>query len=99
MASTLVYYAQKDNTGFPIPGTMMSVPSGNAIPTNSISIDTYLFPVSEEVANRVYHPEGVRYFVRVNKQGLVIPNTLISGTRAPKGLVREFKLGTSISPS
>jgi len=85
---SLTYYAQKDALGFPIPGTMMGA---QEVPPSSISI-----PAEDVIAGGGYqvveHPEKLRYFVRKDKNGDIIPNSLIISLDKPQGLVYEFKL-------
>jgi hypothetical protein len=80
------FYAQEDGNGYPIPGTMMSVLSG-AVPAakNIIAIP------AEDVVSTKKHPIGLRYFVRKDKTGSIIPNSLIISVDKPSGLVYEFK--------
>jgi hypothetical protein len=77
------FYAQKDALGYPIPGTMMSAAK---VPATSIEI-----PAEDVVSSKV-HPEKLRYFVRKDKSGKIIPNSLIISLKKPTGLVYEFKL-------
>lgn len=77
------FYAQKDALGFPIPGTMMS--TTGAVPGNAIAI-----PSAETAAP---HPGGLRYFVRRDKKGNIIPNSLIASIKRPLGNVVEFTEG------
>lgn len=81
------FYAQKDALGFPIPGTMMSA---DVVPVNSVEIPpTELVPVW----NQVQIKRGdLRYFVRKDVKGNIIPNSLIISLKRPKGLVYEFKI-------
>ena len=82
------FYAQKDAPGWPIPGTMMS---GAKVPANLIEIPAAnVAPGANQVA--VSHPEKLRYFVRKDKKGNIIPNTLIISLKKPAGDVYEFKL-------
>jgi len=82
------FYAQKDALGWPIPGTMMS---GSKVPANLLEI-----PAADVVAGAgqvvVYHPGKLRYFIRKDKKGNIIPNSLIISLQKPKGDVYEFKL-------
>jgi hypothetical protein len=79
------YYAQKDSNGWPIPGTMMGINFSNTIPPNTIEIPT----TTGNTNNR----NGFRYFVRLNHQNKIIPNSLmITLHRPPDGRVLEFKL-------
>lgn len=82
------FYAQKDDLGFPIPGTMMS---GTKVPKNLIEIpaENVAAGVGETV---VKHPGELRYFVRRDAKGNIIPNSLIVSYKKPAGLVYEFKL-------
>jgi hypothetical protein len=85
------FYAQKDALGFPIPGTMMSVPGTSSIPKDSI-----LIPAQNVTAGGgqavVAQPSGLRYFVRKDRSGNIIPNSLTISLVKPQGLVYEFKL-------
>lgn len=85
------FYAQKDALGFPIPGTMMSVVAPANIPANSV-----LIPAQDVTAGNgqtvVAQPSGLRYFVRKDSKGAIIPNSLIISLKKPSGSVYEFKL-------
>lgn len=78
------FYAQKDALGFPIPGTMMSA---SEVPATSIEIPSTTFSGTAQK-----HPGDLRYFVRRDKKGNIIPNSLIITLDQPKGNVIEFKL-------
>lgn len=85
------FYAQKDYLGFPIPGTMMSVDSPRNIPADTISIPAQdVTPDGGQVV--VNQPSGLRYFVRRDSKGAIIPNTLTISLKKPEGSVYEFKL-------
>ena len=85
------FYAQKDALGFPIPGTMMSVSGATNIPKDSI-----LVPAQNVTAGAgqavVAQPSGLRYFVRKDRTGNIIPNSVNISLVKPQGLVYEFKL-------
>ena len=82
------FYAQKDALGFPIPGTMMS---GDKVPSNLLEIPSQnVTPGEGETV--VPHPNKLRYFIRRDAQGKIIPNSLVISTQRPSGLVYEFKL-------
>jgi hypothetical protein len=82
------FYAQKDALGWPIPGTMMAAAK---VPANLLEIPAAdVAPGAGEVA--VSHPDKLRYFVRKDKKGNIIPNTLIISLKKPSGNVYEFKL-------
>ena len=85
------FYAQKDALGFPIPGTMMSVSGATNIPKDSI-----LIPAQNVAAGGgqavVSQPSGLRYFVRKDKTGNIIPNSLTISLEKPQGSVYEFKV-------
>lgn len=85
------FYAQKDALGFPIPGTMMSVEAPRNIPADTISI-----PAQDVTAGGgkvvVNQPSGLRYFVRKNNKGEIIPNSLTISFKKPEGFVYEFKV-------
>jgi predicted glycosyltransferase len=85
MAKT--FYAQKDALGYPVPGTLMSVETPSAVPANTLTIPA---------ANTLTSPQnvrknGMRYFVRKDKSGNIIPNSLIASIKKPSGLVYEFQ--------
>lgn len=83
------FYAQEDKLGYPIPGTMMSVEDGVTAPAKS---NLVTIPAQDVVSTRV-HPKGLRFFVRKDEVGNIIPNSLFIGTKAPSsGLFYEFKL-------
>ena len=82
------FYAQKDSLGWPIPGTMMS---GAKVPANLVEIPAENVSAGAgQVA--VSHPEKLRYFVRKDKKGNIIPNSLIISLKKPAGDTYEFKL-------
>jgi hypothetical protein len=85
------FYAQKDFLGFPVPGTMMSVKDPINIPSDTISI-----PAADVAAGAgqavVGQPSGLRYFVRKDKAGKIVPNSLTISLKKPQGSVYEFKL-------
>jgi hypothetical protein len=85
------FYAQKDALGFPIPGTMMSVDAPRNIPVDSILIPAENVTASEG-ESVVKQPSGLRYFVRRDSKGGIIPNTLTISLKKPFGSVYEFKL-------
>jgi hypothetical protein len=85
------FYAQKDYLGFPIPGTMMSVESPRNIPADTISIPAQDVTAAEAQVV-VNQPSGLRYFVRRDSKGEIIPNTLTISLKKPAGSVYEFKL-------
>ena len=85
--ATRKYYAQVDALGFPIPGTLMSVGVNDPIPTGCLEIPAMDHITSPENV----HPGEIRYFVRKDAKGQIIPNSLIQSIKRPKGLVYEFQ--------
>lgn len=87
--ASLKYFAQKSEDGYPIPSTMMGFKETPAA-------DLIEIPAQDTVAapgQTVKKPaSGLRYFVRRDAQGKIIPNSLITGTKKPQGLVYEFKV-------
>lgn len=81
------FYAQKDAYGWPIPGTMMSA---DRIPDSSVEI-----PNGTPDNLGPGHPSGLRYFVRLDKKGKIIPNSLIVSLKRPSGNVLEFGLNAT----
>jgi hypothetical protein len=65
--ATLKYYAQKDAIGFPIVGTMMG---GITIPKQKNLIE-----IKSNMALAA-HPKKVKYYVRKDKAGNILPNSL-----------------------
>lgn len=82
------FYAQKDALGFPIPGTMMS---GTKVPENLIEIpaETTEPPPGQFI---IEHPGKLRYFVRKDSKGNIIPNSLIISLKKPAGATYEFRI-------
>lgn len=84
---TKKFYAQKDYLGYPIPGTMMSIS-----PEQPVPVDTLEIPAADTITSPVNIREnGMRYFVRKDKNGKIIPNSLIASLKKPAGLVYEFQ--------
>ena len=84
---TKKFYAQKDYLGYPIPGTMMSIS-----PEQPVPVDTLEIPAADTITSPVNIREnGMRYFVRKDKNGKIIPNSLIASIKKPAGLVYEFQ--------
>lgn len=86
---TKKYYAQKDQYGFPIPGTLMSVPFDQSVPEGTIEIPAY-----DHIPNPARKGQGseLRYYVRHKADGSIIPNSLIATLKRPKGLVYEYQV-------
>lgn len=78
--ATLKYYAQKDALGYPIPGTMMAT-------TGELPVDSIAIPSSDSFDE---HPDGLRYYVRRDANGDIIPNSLFTSIKRPSGNVAEF---------
>lgn len=84
----LTYYAQEDQAGFPIPGTMQAHKSPCAcnwieMPTEEMVVDPGYM--------QVFHPNKLRFFVRLDCGGKVVPNSLFSSLQHPGGTVIEYK--------
>jgi len=77
------FYAQKDALGYPIPGTLMSAAA--VVPPGNIEIP------AEDITTGALHPGKLRYFVRKDLKGNIIPNSLIISLKRPQGLVYEFR--------
>lgn len=92
------YYAQKDELGFPIPSTMMSVET----PLYKLPEEDNIVEIPAETKEvlpgqtETKHPGGLRYFVRKDQKGTIIPNSLLISYKKPEGLVYEFKLITGV---
>jgi hypothetical protein len=81
-----LFYAQKDALGFPIPGTMMSADTVPAV-ANVIAITIDGSLVFEKA-----HPQGLRYFVHLDRKGDILANSLVSAYDTPEGTVQELGL-------
>lgn len=93
--TTLKYFAQKTNDGYPIPSTMMGFKQA---PTADTLVEILPQNYEVEVGESVKPSDsGLRYFVRHDKKGNIIPNSLITSKVKPKGLVYEFKIITGIA--
>lgn len=95
--ATLKYFAQKTKDGYPVPSTMMGFKTTPAADTlvEILPQDYTALP-----GQSVSPPDsGLRYFVRRKADGSIIPNSLITGSKKPSGLVYEFKVitGTAIA--
>lgn len=88
MAVTLAYYAHTDESGFPIPSTMMGFKAEPKSYNNLVLLPTTQMTVGG--GTRVYQPEGLRYFYRLNKAGKIQPNSLIISKKRPAGNVLEY---------
>jgi hypothetical protein len=91
MATNLKYYAQKSEDGYPIPSTMMGFAKTPPSKSNLVEIkaENSTAGGGQKV---VAAANGLRYFVRRKADGTIIPNSLISGYKAPTGYYYEFKL-------
>ena len=80
------FYAQVDALGYPIPGTLQST-KYSSVPDGTVEI-----PAAETLTSPANIREaGIRYFVRHDKAGKIIPNSLIASIKRPAGLVYEFQ--------
>lgn len=97
--ATLKYFAQKSEDGYPIPSTMMGFKVAPLAGTLvEIEPKDYTAAEGQSVAKPA---SGFRYFVRRKPNGAIIPNSLITSLKKPKGLVYEFKVieGTATPPA
>lgn len=87
--ATLKYFAQKTKDGYPIPSTMMGFKTA---PTADTLVEILPQDYTALPGQSVSAPDsGLRYFVRRKANGQIIPNSLITSLKKPKGLVYEFK--------
>jgi hypothetical protein len=96
--ATLKYFAQKTKDGYPIPSTMMGFKTA---PTADTLVEILPQDYAALPGQSIIAPDsGLRYFVRRKANGQIIPNSLITSLKKPKGLVYEFKLvkGTANTP-
>lgn len=81
------FFAQKDYKGFPIPSTMMGFEK-TPIAKNLIEVPA----TTATGTTQVKHPNGLRYFVRVDRFNKIIPNSLFTSSESQGAGVIEFKL-------
>lgn len=85
-----IFYAQEDKYGYPIPGTMQA--TNKTVATVPARTNIVTIPAQDVVSTKV-HPKGLRFFVRKDRSGNIIPNSLFISTKAPStGLYYEFKI-------
>ena len=94
--SILKYFAQKSKDGYPVPGTMMGY---KAAPKSTLRVE--IQPKNYDVLPGQTHVKpssGLRYFVRKNKAGHILPNSLFTAIKKPAGPLYEFRIvtGTAI---
>jgi hypothetical protein len=91
MATNLKYFAQKTEDGYPIPSTMMGFQKTPPSKSNLVEIKAENSAAGG--GQVVVAPaNGLRYFVRKKADGTIIPNSLITSYKAPKGQYYEFKV-------
>lgn len=84
---TKKFYAQKDYLGYPIPGTMQSISAEQPVP-----VDTVEIPAADTITSpQNIRKNTMRYFVRKDRNGKIIANSLIASLKKPAGLVYEFQ--------
>lgn len=94
MKLCLNYYAKVNKDGWPIPGTLRGIAGTPCTSENLVLIppvDTPLGVINGHTYAQCFHPQGLRFFVHVGCDGLVIPNSLIITKKHPGGQVAEFK--------
>lgn len=87
----LKYFAKRDKTGFPIPGTEMGYEKN----LSDCCLGLVELPSEQMVVGggetQYYHPGGLRFFYRVDcETGNVLPNSLFSALKHPGGGVLEW---------
>lgn len=91
----LKYYAKKDENGFPIPGTM------EGYKKDPCNCDLVLIEAQDttitDMIGQSYHPNRLRYFVRISCDLKIIPNSLFISLKHPGGNVAEFKKTYTVS--
>lgn len=93
--STLKYFAQKTEDGYPIPSTMMGFKEA---PDADTLVEIPAADITVSPGQTVKKPaSGLRYFVRRDAHGKIIPNSLMTTVDKPSGLVYEFKIVTGTS--
>jgi hypothetical protein len=89
------FYARTDKNGWPIPGTMMSYdhPICNCHTTQLVPTAPLLGLVNGVNYTQIFHPKGLRYFVRTTcENGIigVMPNSLFISKKNPGGNTVEW---------
>lgn len=90
--ASLKYFAQQSEDGYPIPSTMMGFKQD---PPAGLLVEIPATDSTVGPGQSVSAPNsGLRYFVRRDARGNIIPNSLMATVNKPKGLVYEFKVIT-----
>lgn len=84
------FYAKKDINGFPVPGTMMGYDKYQDCLCSLLEIPEET-PSVLPGQTQSFHPGKVRFFIGLDCDGKIIPNSLISSKKHPGGNVIEFK--------
>lgn len=89
------FYAKLDKLGFPIPGTMMGYDHVvcDCHYTELVPTAPLLGKVNGVTYTQIFHPKGLRYFVRTTcKNGIidVMPNSLFTSLKNPGGNTVEW---------
>jgi hypothetical protein len=94
------FYAQKDAHGFPVPGTMQGYDRLQDCKCNMVAIPEAT-PTVGVGQTQSFHPGKLRFFIRLDCNNQIIPNSLIASQKHPGGNVIEFKKvnGTEIVPA
>jgi hypothetical protein len=71
------YFAKVDEYGFPIPGTMMGF---NGTP------GTCDLALACSMVQQIFRPGGLRYFVVLDSNGYIRPNSLMARFTVPQGV-------------
>ena len=84
------FYAQKDAHGFPVPGTMQGYEKLQDCNCNMVAIPEAT-PSVLPGQTQGFHPGKLRFFIRLDCNNQIIPNSLIASPKHPGGNVIEFK--------
>jgi hypothetical protein len=84
------YFAKVDEYGFPIPGTMMGF-NGTpgtcdlALACSMVQLPqiTYVLQTGDK---QIFRPGGLRYFVVLDSNGYIRPNSLMARFTVPQGV-------------
>ena len=84
------YFAKVDEYGFPIPGTMMGYNGQPGSCSIAVACSMVQLPSTTYVLQpgdvRQFRPGGLRYFVVLDSNGMIRPNSLMARFTVPQGV-------------
>src|SRR4051812_9747180 len=92
--SCKIYYAKKDQLGFPTPGTMMGF-HRDPCRDELVKLEAHDTVLGSDghgnIITQCFHPQRLRYFVRLDDQGNILPDSLFTSRITPCENIADFK--------